>query len=156
MQALFNVSAYQSFGSIEKYENFLIDHPCCYIVNHDGKNFEDDILRIDMFRIIQSSQEVEGTEDFTGGLMHTLKHFSVDDKYLSTSQYKYNVFGIHHIIYLIAMAFRLREGKGSKYTAIQDLIEDRMVASFYREEETGIFFLNSYYKNSGKKQKSDV
>lgn len=153
LQALYNVSAYQSFGTIEDYEHFLTDHPCCYIVYHDGENFDDDILRIDVFRIIQPSQEVDGVEDFTGGLMHTLKHFSVDDKYLSTNQYIYNVFDIHHIIYLIAMAFLLRKGEGTRYKAIQDLNEERMLASFYREEETGIFFLNSYYKKSSKNSK---
>lgn len=150
LQALYNVSAFESLGAIDEYEHFLIDHPCCYIVYHNGANFEEDILRIDVFRLIQPSQVVEGVDDFIGGLMHTLKHFSIDDKFLSTSQYKHNVFDIHHIIYLIAMAFRLRTGEGTKYKAIQDLSEERMLASFYREEETGIFFLNSYYKKSGR------
>lgn len=47
--------------------------------------------------------------DFVGGLLHVLKHFSVEGKNLATGNDINNVFDIGHIIYLIAMAFRLKK-----------------------------------------------
>ena len=53
---------------------------------------------------------------------------------------------LHYIVYLIAMAFRLKTGKRCTYKAIQELSNAIMLASFYKEEVSGIYFLNSYYK----------
>ena len=49
------------------------------------------------------------------------------------------------------MAFRLREGERSKYEAIQKLTNANMFASFYKENVSGVFFLNSYYKKKSVK-----
>lgn len=46
------------------------------------------------------------------------------------------------------MSFRLRSGEGCKYKAVQELSDGKMLAFFYRESESGIFFLNSYYKKN--------
>ena len=99
-----------------------------------------------MFRSTEPNKKDKTKIDFVGGLLHTLKHFSVNDHNLSTGKYIYNVFDIHHIVYLIGMAFRLKIGEGAKYLSTQTLDKDIMLASFYKEKNTGIFFLNSYYK----------
>lgn len=144
LEALYHESAY--YGSIDQYSEFLADNACCYIVYKSKEGFDDNILRIDTFRQLKPCAKDEGIIEFVGGLLHVLKHFSIDQRNLSTGTYIYDVFDIHHIVYLVGMAFRLREGEGSKYKAIQYLGDDKMLASFYKEENTGFFFVNSYYK----------
>ncbi|MBQ3609055.1 MAG: hypothetical protein IJO27_02335 [Bacilli bacterium] len=147
LDALYDVDIYQQYNDIKSYIEYLSDHACCYIVYKKGNDFESDILRIDLFRHVKPNEKDNSKYDFIGGLMHTLKHFSIEDKNLSTGKDIFNVFDIHHIIYLIAMEFRLREGSGKKFEAIQKLTNAIMKASFYKEENTGIFFLNTYFKN---------
>lgn len=148
IEALYNVSAYQRFGSIDDYIQFLTDHLCCYIVYRENGIFSDNILRVDLLRQILPSKDNDAKNDFVGGLLHTLKHFSIDNQNLSTGTYVHNIFDIHHLLYLIAMSFRLRTGEGCKYKAVQELSDGKMLAFFYREPETGIYFLNSYYKKN--------
>ncbi len=148
IEALYNISAYQRFGSIKDYIQFLNDHLCCYIVYRENGLLSDDILRVDLLRQILPSKEDETKKDFVGGLLHTLKHFSIANQNLSTGTYVHNIFDIHHLMYLIAMSFRLRNGEGCRYKAEQILSDGKMLAFFYREQETGIYFLNSYYKKN--------
>ena len=150
IDALYITSRYKGWGNKQEYINFLTNHACCYVVYRENGIFSD-ILRIDMLRSALPNKVEPEKIDFIGGLLHTLKHFSIKDKNLSTGTYVYNIFDIHHIIYLIAMSFRLKEGEGTKFKASQNLTDANMFASFYREEETGIFFLNSYYKRNKKK-----
>ena len=110
--------------------------------------YSDDILRVDLLRQIVPNKNDETKKVFVGGLLHTLKHFSIENQNLSTGTYVHNVFDIHHLMYLIAMSFRLRSGEGCKYKAVQELSDGKMLAFFYRESESGIFFLNSYYKKN--------
>lgn len=145
IDALYNTSGYKYWGTKQDYINFLTGHACCYVVYQDNGIFSD-ILRIDMFRSTMPNKEDPTKIDFVGGLLHTLKHFSIKDQNLSTGTYIYNIFDIRHIIYLIGMAFRLKKGEGTKYKSLQQLTNAIMLASFYKEEVTGIFFLNSYYK----------
>ena len=65
---------------------------------------------------------------------------------MDNAYFIFYIFDIRHIIYLIGMAFRLKKGEGTKYKSLQQLTNAIMLASFYKEEVTGIFFLNSYYK----------
>ena len=147
LDALYSVSEYQPFGSIDDYVKYLTDHLCCYIV-YKEKGYFTDILRIDLLRQLKPNLKDPTKNDFIGGLLHTLKHFSINDKNLSTGNYIYNIFDIYHLVYLIAMAFRLKEGEGYRYKSHQELSNAKMLASFFREPETGIFFLNSYYKKN--------
>ena len=146
IDALYDVSGFYGFGDKERYIEFLSDHACCYVIYRTNKEFDNSILRIDLFRHVMPNKKDDSKLDFVGGLMHTLKHFSIKDQNLSTGKDIYNVFDIHHIIYLIGMAFRLREGEGCQYEAIQKLANANMFASFYKEVISGVFFLNSYYK----------
>lgn len=148
IEALYNVSGYKRFGTIEDYIQFLNEHLCCYIVYREKDAYSDDILRVDLLRQIVPNKNDETKKDFVGGLLHTLKHFSIENQNLSTGTYVHNVFDIHHLMYLIAMSFRLRSGEGCKYKAVQELSDGKMLAFFYRESESGIFFLNSYYKKN--------
>lgn len=68
-----------------------------------------DVLRIDLLRAIKPNKKIPGKNDVVGGLLHVLKHFSLDGKNLATGTDKNDVFDVMHIIYLIAMAFRLKK-----------------------------------------------
>ena len=151
IDALYDVSGFYDVGDKNRYIEFISENACCYIIYRNNKEFDNDILRIDLFRHVMPNKKDNSKLDFVGGLMHTLKHFSIEDQNLSTGKDIYNVFDIHHIVYLIGMAFRLREGEGSKYEAIQKLTNANMFASFYKENVSGVFFLNSYYKKKSVK-----
>ena len=75
ISALFSVSGYDKIGSIEDYQQSLIDNACSYFLLRNAKGeLSNKILRLDLFRyIILNSRKVY---DFVGGLMHAYRHCS--------------------------------------------------------------------------------
>lgn len=73
-------------GTKQDYIKFLTGRACCYVVYQDNGIFSD-ILRIDTFRSTMPNKEDPTKIDFVGGLLHTLKHFSIKDQNLSTGTY---------------------------------------------------------------------
>ena len=145
IKALYEATKEVYIGDEKDYEKYLRDRMCCYVVYKKDGLWVDEVLRLELFSIIQVNQTKPGRFDFTGGLMHVLKHFSIDGRCVSVRAEKIDLFDIHHLVYLIAMAFRLRQGEGIHYKAVQELNEGNMTAAFYREPNTGMYFLNSYY-----------
>ena len=145
IKALYEATRQVYNGDERDYEKYLRDWMNCYVVYKVNGVWSEDILRLELFSIIQENKEEPGKYDFTGGLMHVLKHFSVEGRCVSVGAERFDLFDIHHLVYLIAMAFRLRQGEGKKYKAVQELTEGNMTAAFYREPNIGMFFLNSYY-----------
>ena len=85
-------------------------------------------------------------------MLHILKHFSIDGKNIGTGTDINNVFDVNHLVYLIAMAFRLKK-KSDKcnYEAIQQFDTYAMHASFYRNPTTNVYYLNTYFKKKKRK-----
>lgn len=140
--ALYKTSGFYPHCSMVRYCNFLSNTPC-YIIYQCNGVFDNDILRIDLFRMIKDNKM--GGSDFVGGLFHALKHFSMNGVNLSTGKDINDVFDVSHVIYLIAMAFRLKLGEGTNYEAEQQLYSKEHVLQyrFYKEEESGVFFLKT-------------
>ena len=149
LDALYQTSNYRMWGKIDDYVQYLIDNCCAYVVYRENGEWGD-VLRIDMLRKLDISKENPDFHDFTGGLLHTLKHFSINGRNLSVDNYIHDIFDIQYLIYLIAMAFRLRTCNGKSYKSVQVLSDCTMLGSFYHNPITGIFHLNSYYKRSSK------
>jgi len=146
IDALYKVSGYHPFGELDSYIRYVADNNCCYVVYKNNGAWVDEILRIDLLRFIKPNRKNPEISDFVGGLLHTLKHFSVDGHYLSTGKENYDVFDITHLVYLIAMAFRLRVGEGKRYVARQELTNATMYGYFFFEEDSRFFFLDTYFK----------
>ena len=147
MDALYQVSNYKGWGDKNAYLDYLVDHCCCYVVFRVNGEFGD-VLRIDLFRAIKPNKNTPGKNDVVGGLLHVLKHFSLDGKNLATGTDKNDVFDVCHIIYLIAMAFRQKKtvkGNSCKYEALQKLQSGTGHAVFYRNPDTGVYYLNTYF-----------
>lgn len=147
IEALYRESHYD-FGTIENYADCLRDTPCYIVYKINGK-FSSEILRLDLFRDIKENNHII---DFIGGLFHALKHFSMGGINLSIGRDRNEVFDVMHIVYLIALAFRLRKIDGNKYKAIQILKdknkEYKVVYYFYKEVHTGFYFLITCHKKS--------
>ena len=152
IDALYSVSGYNAFGDKNAYLDYLIDYNCCYVVYKNNGSFSD-VLKIDLLRRILPNKKVPLKSDFVGGLLHVLKHFSVKGKNLATGNDVNNVFDVRHIIYLIAMAFRLKKQCDKDhciYEAFQNLDKGNMHASFYKEEVANVYYLKTYFKDRKK------
>lgn len=145
VDALYEVNGFNSFGDKDRYIKFLADNVCCYVVYANEEGFGD-ILRLDTFRKVDERDGNQDVYDFTGGLMHVLKHFSYEGRNLAVGKDIHDLFDLEHLVYLIAMAFRLKEEKGSLWTAIQEQNGVSMKAVFYKEEVTGIYFIKTYHR----------
>lgn len=149
MDALYQVSNYKGLGDKNAYLDYLVDHCCCYVVYRVNGEFGD-VLRIDLLRTIKPNINTPEKNDVVGGLLHVLKHFSLNGKNLATGTDKNDVFDVSHIIYLIAMAFRQKKtvkGSSCKYEALQKLQSGTGHAVFYRNPDTGVYYLNTYFYN---------
>ena len=147
MDALYQVSNYKVLGGKNAYLDYLVDHCCCYVVYRVNGEFGD-VLRIDLLRAIKPNINTSEKNDVVGGLLHVLKHFSLNGKNLATGTDKNDVFDVSHIIYLIAMAFRQKKtvkGSSCKYEALQKLQSGTGHAVFYRNPDTGVYYLNTYF-----------
>lgn len=152
IDALYSVSGYNAFGDKNAYLDYLIDYNCCYVV-YKNKGTFGDVLKIDLLRRILPNKKVPSKSDFVGGLLHVLKHFSVEGKNLATSNDINNVFDVRHIIYLIAMAFRLKKQCDKDdliYEAFQNLDKGKMHVSFYKEKVANVYYLKTYFKDRKK------
>lgn len=145
VDALYEVSAFKGLGDKERYIQFLAENACCYVVYANGEEFGD-ILRLDTFRFVEEKKNNPNVYDFTGGLMHVLKHFSHEGRNLAVGKDVHDLFDLEHLVYLIAMAFRLKQSEGCLWTSIQKLNEGPMKAVFYKEEVTGVYFIKTYHR----------
>lgn len=137
---------YKSHYGTEDYSYFT-DEGCAYIIpvhsiENNGKPAK--ILRIDLFRMISKDEK-----DFTGGLFHVLQHFSINNENLSYKNDIFEIFDIHHIVYLIASAFAgpLEKDIKEKDTFLGSLPykNKNFVAIFYHEDDSEIFFVKSLH-----------
>ena len=152
IEAFYSVSGYIAFGDKNAFLDYLIDYNCCYVVYKNNGLFSD-VLKIDLLRRILPNKKVPSKSDFVGGLLHVLKHFSVEGKNLATGNDVNNVFDIRHIIYLIAMAFTLKKQCNKDYRiyeAFQKIDKGMMRASFYKEEVANVYYLKTYFKDRKK------
>ena len=134
--------------SVEDYDRYLRTEGCCYLVLNNGTKF-DEILRIDLYRLIPKKPNSHQYE-FTGGLFHCLKHFSLSGIGLNNNKNEKNdKFHLFHIIYLLGHAFKDAVNNHSNVGTI--IINDthKLRAVFYKEEEsTGIYFVKTMRKES--------
>lgn len=83
--AVYSVSGYDKIGSIEDYQQSLIDNAYCYFIEREvNGELNNKIFRLDLFRyIIPNDRNVY---DFVGGLMHAYRHCSWNGMKLSSGR----------------------------------------------------------------------
>lgn len=64
---------------------------CCSYVAYRFYGEFGDVLQIDLLRAIKPNKKIPGKNDVVGGLLHVLKHFSLDGKNLATGTDKNEV-----------------------------------------------------------------
>lgn len=135
------------FG-LDGFTDYLKNEKCTYIFESEAGVVVDRILRIDLFRLIQKAKNGKG--EFTGGLLHALKHFSKQGINYSTGKCNYELDHPHQLIQMIVDAFFVDEGhfeNENEYVVLKELDDNYHIKYvFYREQNTGVFFLNTIYK----------
>ncbi|MBF4472621.1 hypothetical protein [Flavobacterium sp. HJJ] len=126
-------------------ENFI------WIYDNINNDEENKILRLDLFRKLDKIPHKKRKWDFTGGLFHALKHFSIDGEALSTGTDLNDVPNIEHVIYLIIKAFFQDAGNfdagGTIYTVLSNLNDNyNLKFIFYFEKNTGVYFIKTIHK----------
>ena len=137
---------YKSLYGIEDYSYFT-DEGCAYVIPANSIENNDKpvkILRIDLFRMISKDGK-----DFTGGLFHVLQHFSINNVNLSYKNDIFDIFDIHHIVYLIASAFAGSLEKDIKekdtYIGHLEYKSKDLIAVFYYEADSEVYYVKSLH-----------
>jgi hypothetical protein len=147
IHALYKTSGFCPTLDESVYEEFLANKTC-YVIYKRNAQLCDDILRIDLFRFIDVGRD--GREDFIGGLLHALKHYSINGINLSINQDQNDISNVPQVIELIAEAFESREKdeeKENDYIAFRQLDgTHRLKFVFYYEQESGVFFISTSRK----------
>jgi hypothetical protein len=117
-----------------------------FIENNNGK-IEDRILRLDLFRQLDEMQD--GKHEFTGGILHALKHFSYNNVPLSTGKQIHNLSHPTEIIFILLETFFFGQGKfinNTTYVCLYDYNEKyNLKVVYYHEPNTNVYFLKSIY-----------
>ncbi len=145
LEALYQLNPY---SDLEWFENFLRHEKCAYVFESEGGEVVDRMLRIDLFRMIRLDKK--GRPEFVGGLLHALKHFSKGGVPYSTDKANHELSHPQSLIGQIITAFFGLEGvfeNVNEYVVLKDFDEKyNLKFVFYREANTGVFFLNTVYK----------
>lgn len=145
IEALYNV---EPMSDLEWFIGFLQREEFAYVIEGVGLEIIDKILRIDLFRKLDINET--GQMEFTGGLFHALKHFSIGGKNLSTGKDVHDIAHPIEVLILAIRAFFISEGRFETSTKLISTIEldDKYVLKFvfYLEEKTGVYFIRTIHK----------
>src|SRR5207249_3392110 len=93
----------------DRFIDFLRDEQFAYVVESVEGEIVDKILRIDLFRRLDTNKQ--GLPEFTGGIFHALKHFSIEGRNLSTGKDIHEITHLEEIIRLATEAFFVTDGE---------------------------------------------
>lgn len=134
----------------------------CFAVIHEDRltAANDDIIRLDLFRKLDRQRHHRRKYDFTGGVMHALKHFTFNGRPLSTGT---DINDISHplkIVEIIIDTFFIAPDSyyesRNKFVCFYDLdsFYDIKFVFFY-EDNSGVFFLTTIHKQTKKHTQKD-
>ena len=142
------VDSYLSEFNIDKQAkaDFLSNEKCAYYIKANGEEI-DRVLRLDLFRMIK---DLNGREEFVGGLFHAMKHFSLNGSNYAYGNDDNESFDIRHIAYLAACAFCQpliqSDTKTNVYESTVEVGSKKYKAVFFYESISEIYFLNTIYR----------
>lgn len=131
-------------------ENFI------YIFDNEQDGLHNKILRLDLFRRLDKIPILKRKYEFTGGVFHALKHFSKNNKPLSTGNEINNLCNPEDIIFLTLKAFFIDKGvfkEDKVYIVEQDYnLKYNLRYVFFLEIVTQTYFLSTIYRVKKKKK----
>lgn len=132
----------------ERYADTLTEECFCLLICRKGIDFMQDVLRIDLFRKLDKSKNNRDVFEFTGGLFHALKHFSIDKQCASIlPNQNVSLYDVEQLIWPIAKTFfeynRERGNKINTYVADIKYLGKQLTTVFYKEKDSHISFINS-------------
>lgn len=142
------------YNNAEEMVDFFAKDKCTYVFESEEGEVLDRMLRLDLFRMIKNDKE--GNPEFIGGLLHALKHFSKNGINYSTGASNHELQNPQTLISEIINAFFTLDGifeTPDQYVVLRPYENDyNLKFVFYREENTGVFFLKTVYKESKQKE----
>lgn len=136
------------FFDLQRYGEFLQYEQFAYLFELANGQVSEKVLRLELFRKFDINKK--GHPEFTGGLMHVLKHFSVKGTNLSIGKDVNDISGPLDLIELVIRAFFLTEGRFNMPEEFVSLItlnkKYNLKFVFYLEENTKVFFLKTIFK----------
>ena len=133
---------------LQRFSEFLSHEICAYVFEAENGAVVDRMLRIDLFRHLKPAKT--GKNEFVGGLLHALKHFSKNGINYSTGKSGHEIAHPQSLVREIIAAFFSLQGTfetPSQYVVLKPYDEEyNLKFVFYQEENTGVFFLNTVYK----------
>jgi hypothetical protein len=133
---------------LQRFTEFLSHERCAYVFEAQNGKVVDRVLRLDLFRLLQVNKK--GNNEFTGGLLHALKHFSRNGVNYSTGTDTHEMYHPQDLVNEITDAFFCLPGTfetPEKYIVFKPLDEKyHLKLVFYKEKNTGVFFLRTCYK----------
>ena len=141
IQALYNVMPTLGW-SLERFAKFLSNEISIYCILKRNSGYGE-ILRIDLFRKLCPNKMQLEKFDFIGGVFHLMKHFSIGGLNLSVGKDRNDIFDIENLIWLIICSFVEYIKTGQEISINENHV---LKASFYKEAETDIYYINTLYK----------
>lgn len=137
----------------DRYTNYLSNEVFCLLLCKEKGTFNHNILRIDLFRQLDKSKEKEGCFDFTGGIFHALKHFSIEEQCSSVLQNQHvHLYDVEQLIWPIAKAYycgNWRKGnRENTFETCTSYLTKQFTLEFYKEDNINVSFVNSIIPKS--------
>jgi hypothetical protein len=133
---------------LPRFAEFLNNEKCAYIFEAEDGIVVDRMLRLDLFRLLKPDES--GKNEFVGGLFHALKHFSRKGINYSTGKANHELMHPQALVQEIVEVFFCLEGifeTENQYVVLKQYdLAYNLKFVFYREKNTGVFFLNTIYK----------
>lgn len=133
---------------LQRFIEYLSHEQFTYVFEAPNGVVVDRILRIDLFRLLKPDKK--GKNEFIGGLFHALKHFSKNGVNYSTGVGGHEIDSPQDLVREIVDAFFSLDGEyetPNEYVVLKPYDEGyNLKFVFYREVNTGVFFLKTVYK----------
>lgn len=134
---------------------FFSQENFCYIVPINSDLSIGKTLRIDLFRKLDKRNS-EKSYDFTGGLMHCLKHISIQDQLVGVNKKAYSIDSVEDLLFQIIRTFyfptrisqKIQKPNSIEHEAPFRKYNKRMICGFYHEANCDVYFLNTAYIKS--------
>ena len=142
--ALYSVSGYDKIGTINEYQQYLIDNAYCYFLlrDSDGK-LCNKLFRLDLFRHILPNDK--NGYDFDGGLMHAFRHCSWNSMKLSSGSGESELNNLWDLPLMIGKAILIDKDSDSKSSAI--FADDRRTwhIHYHIDPDTKVYYLKTAF-----------
>lgn len=145
--ALYSISGYDKIGTVNDYQQYLIDNAYCYFLlrNDDGK-LCNKLFRLDLFRhVIPNGKDKKDCFDFNGGLMHAFRHCSWRSMKLSSGNGESELSNLWDLPLMIGKAILIDKNFNTNNFTIY--VEDGRTwqISYYINPETQVYYLKTAF-----------